>query len=207
MGVRSRLAVIACAAVTLTACGAPGPAVASLESVASYTVIPDDPLGPAQQSVTQWDGQTWEFAKPAAGKVTLVYFGYTSCPDVCPTTMADIAAVLRRLPAQTREKVWVQFVSTDPARDTAPRLRNWIQQFDPTFHAARGPIGSVIAAARTYGISIEAPRVTPSNYQVVHGAQVVVLDQHGGEVGFFHELAPIDSFAAAIPALIAKYAS
>lgn len=176
-----------------------------LSKIASYHPVSDSPLGPATQSVNQASGGTWTFDKPASGKLTLVYFGYTSCPDICPTTMADLASSLTRLPTSLTSKVWVQFVSTDPHRDTAKRLTRWLGSYSPTFHGGRAPIGQVIAAARTYGIPISAPKITPGDYQVTHGEQVLVLDQHGGEVGFFTGLAGSKAYAAVLPTLIKDY--
>jgi protein SCO1/2 len=113
---------------------------------------------------------------------------------------------MTRLSPSQAGKVWVQFVSTDPHRDTAKRLTRWIGSYSPRFHAGRAPIGQVIAAARSYGISISPPKVTPGDYEVTHGAQVLVLDQHGGEVGFFSELAGSKAYAEALPTLIKDYA-
>jgi len=192
------------------ACGSstdPASSTTSLSSIKQYHQIPQQPLGPARQQVAQaTDPGTWSYASPAKGKLTLLYFGYTSCPDICPTTMADLAVALRTLPRADAEKVWVQFVSTDPHRDTAARLQAWIHHYSPTFHAGRAPITQVIAAARTYGIGISKPKVTKHDYQVTHGAEVVVLDQHGGMVGYFSALTPSKVYAAALPTLIKDYA-
>lgn len=204
-----RLLAGAAALAALTGCGSTASSPSGttpLSAVTAYQRIPDQPLGPADQTVHLASGGTWSYARPAAGKLTLVYFGYTSCPDVCPTTMADLASAMTRLPASLADKVWVQFVSTDPHRDTAPRLTRWIDAYSPTFHAGRAPIGQVIAAARSYAISIARPTVTKGDYEVTHGAQVLVLDQHGGEVGFFSELAGAKAYAAALPTLIKEYA-
>jgi protein SCO1/2 len=191
----------------LAGCGdSTGPTATPLAEVSSYHPIPDQPLGPATQTIDQAAGGTWSYAKPAAGKLTLVYFGYTSCPDVCPTTMADLAAAMTRLPGALASKVWVQFVSTDPHRDTAARLSRWIDYYSATFHAGRAPIEQVVAAARSYAIAITPPKVTKHDYEVTHGAQVLVLDQHGGEVGFFSELAGAKAYAEALPTLIKDYA-
>lgn len=187
----------------LTACGSGGGA--SLSSIHGYTVVPGDPLAAPTQSVVQDDGQSWSYAKPAPGKVTLLYFGYTSCPDVCPITMADLSAALSQLPANVADKVWVQFVSTDPERDTAEKLSAWIGQINPRFHAARAPIDSVIAAGRAYGIAIEKPVVSKEDYHVTHGGQLLVLDQSGGAVGYFHELAATSTYQEAIPTLVKRY--
>lgn len=177
-----------------------------LSSVPKYEVVPDRPLGPAAQTVSQAAGGTWSFAHPATGMVTLLYFGYTDCSDVCPLTMSDLAVAMSKVPASVRDKVWVQFVSTDPHRDTAARLRQWIDAYSPSFHGGRAPIDQVIAAARSYGISISRPRTTAGDYQVSHGADVLVLNQQGGEVGFFGEMAGWKSYAAALPTLVQDYA-
>lgn len=201
---------VALACALLAGCGGNGsdagqPTV-PLSSVKSYQSIPDSPLGPATGTVAEASGGRWSYAKPTPGKITLLYFGYTSCPDVCPLTMNDVAVAIRKLPQQLQDQVWVQFVSTDPHRDTPARLTHWIDSYSPTFHAGRTGIEGVIGAAKTYGISIAKPKVTKGDYQVTHGAQLLVLDQHGAEVGFFSELAGWHAYDQALPTLIKEYA-
>ncbi len=194
-------------AAALAACGGSTPSQDdALARISSFQSVAASALGPAAGRVSQFDGTSWSFAHPADGKVTLLYFGYTSCPDVCPMTMSDLAGALHRLPASVRDRVWVQFVSTDPERDTARQLKWWLGTFYPGFHGGRMPIAGVIAAARSYGIAIEKPRVTKGDYTVAHGTQVVVLDQRGSAVGFFAELAGSTAYRDAIPALVEKYA-
>lgn len=172
----------------------------------NYVAIPDQPLAAPAGQVTQVDGSTWTYRSPAAGRLTLLYFGYTSCPDVCPTTLADLVTALDRLPADLQDKVDVQFVSTDPHRDTAKQIRRWLGGFGPGLHGGRAPIDDVIAAARAYGISIAAPKVTAADYQVTHGGQLMVLQPGGDAVGYFRELAGASAYAAKLPSLITKYA-
>jgi len=198
------------AAVLMLSAGLAGCSPASstpdLSTISDFALIPGDPRGPASQSIVQTDGSTWRFDHPDQGRVTLLYFGYTSCPDVCPTTMADLASAMARLPESVRSKVSVQFVSTDPARDTATQMRGWLDGFDPSFRGGRGPIDEVIAAAQVYGIGIEAPTVVDGDYQVTHGSKVLVLDGSGRAVGYFRGLAGAQSYLAAIPLLVQKYA-
>ncbi len=174
--------------------------------LAGFVHIPGKPLGPAKLTVTSMDGTPWRFDQAASGKITLIYFGYTSCPDVCPTTMADLANALRRTPRKVRDKIEVRFVSTDPRRDTPTQIRSWLSAFDPTFIGSRGPIRDVISAARTYGIGIDPPHVTNGDYQVTHGAQLLVLQPGGGEVGYFRELAGAGDYAASMTVLVRRYA-
>lgn len=187
----------------LAACASSSVDLAKLEH---YTPINGKPLGPASGQVTQLDGSQWRYAAPAADKITLLYFGYTSCPDVCPSTIADVAFALQKLPSETRDKVWVQFVSTDPDRDTPEQMRAWLGGFDPSFHGGRAPMDQVIADAKTYGVGIEAPEKKNGDYQVTHGAMLVVLNPKGEAVGYFTELAGHQSYMDAIPALVKKYA-
>lgn len=92
-------------------------------------------LTPAQPrpqfSLTDSSGKQYHFGTATAGKPTLLYFGYTHCPDVCPTTLADIADALRAVPAPLRARTQVVFVTTDVKRDTVPVLAEYLSKFDP----------------------------------------------------------------------------
>lgn len=77
------------------------------------------------------DGRLFDLRTRPSDEVTVLFFGYTNCDDVCPTTMADLAAGRRALPPATRQRVTVVFVTEDPARDTPIVLRRWLDQFDP----------------------------------------------------------------------------
>lgn len=92
-------------------------------------------LDPAQPrptfTLTDTTGKRYDFAARTRGLPTLLFFGYTHCPDVCPTTMAATAAALRGTPEPLRSQVQVVFVTTDPARDTGTVLAAWLRNFDP----------------------------------------------------------------------------
>jgi protein SCO1/2 len=81
-------------------------------------------------TLTDTSGASYDFMSATKGKPTLLFFGYTNCPDVCPTTMADIAVALRTVPADVAEQVQVVFVTTDPKRDTTTAIRTWLDHFD-----------------------------------------------------------------------------
>jgi protein SCO1 len=91
-------------------------------------------LDPAQPrptfTLTDTAGKPYDFAARTRGAPTLLFFGYTHCPDVCPTTMADVATALRGTPAALQKSVRVVFVTTDPKRDTGPVLAKWLRAFD-----------------------------------------------------------------------------
>lgn len=80
--------------------------------------------------LTNQDGASFNFAEETAGQPTLLFFGYANCPDVCPTTMADVALALKAVPADVAARTRVVFVTTDPARDTAESLGTYLARFD-----------------------------------------------------------------------------
>jgi protein SCO1/2 len=90
-----------------------------------------DPAQPRPAFVlTDTHGKRFDFAARTAGHPTLLFFGYTNCPDVCPTTLADIHTALTKVPASIQKQVYVVFVTTDVKRDTGPVLARWLANFD-----------------------------------------------------------------------------
>ncbi|GAA4858948.1 SCO family protein [Kitasatospora terrestris] len=171
------------AALALTACSSSGgsgsgdsPAKVSKESSGS----------PYQASVlkkhfdkpglvlTDTSGRPYDLREQTAGKATLLFFGYTSCPDVCPTTMGDIGVAMSRLPAEDRKKIDVVFVSTDPERDTPKVLRTWLDSMGTGFIGLTGDLAKVKEAAKPLGILVEDPIVNADGTVTsTHGAQVL----------------------------------
>jgi protein SCO1/2 len=122
-------------------------------------------------------GRPFHFRRETDGTVTLLFFGYTSCPDVCPVTLSNLAAVLRDLPADQRRRVKVVFVSTDPERDTPGRLAAWLARFDPDFVGLVGSRREVAAVEAALGL---VPATTGADGLVLgHAAQVIVFAPDG----------------------------
>ena len=113
------------------------------------------------------------------GKVTLVFFGYTQCPDVCPSTLAELAAVKREL-GKDGERVQGVFVSVDPERDTPQILKAYMAGFDPGFVALRGTPEQTQAAARNFKVFFaKVPGRSEGSYTVDHTAGTYVFDAQG----------------------------
>jgi len=113
------------------------------------------------------------------GKVVVVFFGYTQCPDVCPTTMADLAEVKKSLGADG-ERLQVLFVSVDPERDTPEVLKGYMANFDPTFLALYTTPDKLAALAKDYKIYYKkVDGKTPTSYTVDHSAGNYVYDPKG----------------------------
>ena len=124
--------------------------------------------------LTGTDGRLYDFRRGTDGYLTLLFFGYTHCPDVCPVHMANIAAVLKRLPVDVGRAVRVVFVTTDPARDTPARLREWLVAFDPSFIGLTGTPKELEQVQQTAGVMPAEPDTTAGpDYTVGHAAQVI----------------------------------
>lgn len=133
-------------------------------------------------TLTSTDGRPFEFKSETEGAVTLLYFGYTNCPDVCPTHLANIAAALRRMSREDQNKIRVVFVTTDPDRDTPERLRQWLNNFDRRFIGLRGPADSVNQIQASLGLPPATMEVMDSAaagpraaYGMGHAAQVLAF--------------------------------
>lgn len=113
------------------------------------------------------------------GKAVVVFFGYTQCPDVCPTTLATLAQTMKLLGADA-DRVQVLFVTIDPARDTAVLLAQYVPAFDPRFLALRGDADATAKVAKEFKIIYEkVPGATPGSYTMDHSAGTYVFDPRG----------------------------
>lgn len=133
--------------------------------------------------LTGVDGKPYDFARETFGKVTLLFFGYTHCPDVCPLHMANIAAVLRTLPPEQRNQIRVVFVTTDPERDTPARLKEWLGAIDPTFIGLTGEQAMLDSVQKSLGLRVAEKEVPAggdsTKYFVGHAAQVIAFARDG----------------------------
>ena len=115
------------------------------------------------------------------GQVVALTFGYTSCPDVCPTVLAELSQLRLRLGAAAR-RVQVVYVSVDPERDTAERLRAYTEQFDKTFLGLTGAPDQLTTVWKAYGVSLvrrDLPGSKPPTYLIHHSASVFLIDPAG----------------------------
>jgi len=113
------------------------------------------------------------------GKVTLLFFGYTQCPDVCPTTLAELAQAKKDLGAEG-DRIQGVFVTVDPERDTPEVLKGYVSSFDPSFVALRGSPEQTAAAAKEFKVFYaKVDGKTPGSYTMDHTAASYVLDAKG----------------------------
>lgn len=114
-----------------------------------------------------------------AGKINLLYFGYTHCPDVCPLALTHLHVVLQRLGAQG-DRVHVLFVSVDPTRDTPELLHQYVRAFDPRITGLTGTPQQIKALAKRYRGAFNREAAKPDgSYEVSHSSGVFVFDAEG----------------------------
>ncbi|MBY8879197.1 SCO family protein [Actinacidiphila acidipaludis] len=136
----------------------------------------DTPFTKPDITLTDNHGKPFDLVKQTAGHPTLLFFGYTHCPDVCPTTMSDIALAKSRLPRADQAELRVVFVSSDPQRDTPARLNEWLGAMDKSFIGLTGRFSVIQAAARSVGVAIEPPvKEKDGSITVTHGAEVLAF--------------------------------
>ena len=196
--------VLAATATGLVACGADTPRDGAAASVTvnsrddgyAGTLVADPPLRPADVVLRDTRGAPHPLDPDGQQGVTALFFGFTHCEDVCPTTMADLAAARRALPASLAQRVEVVFVTVDPRRDTVRVLDRWLGRFDPSFVGLRGPVARVhrledsLYAAQS---AVEQPTGgrghhhgdpdassgSPDDYEVSHTGSVYVFGPGG----------------------------
>jgi len=113
------------------------------------------------------------------GKIVLLYFGYTFCPDVCPATLLNITSMLKTL-GDKADDVRVLFVTVDPNRDTLPVLKQYTQSFAPEVDGLRGTADQLAALAKRYRVAYSVkPAADAKDYEVTHGSAVYVFNRAG----------------------------
>lgn len=146
-----------------------------------YGSVLEHPVPKVDFTLSDTDGRPFQFASETEGSLTLLFFGYTNCPDICPIHLASIAAVMRDFPYEIRSRIEVVFVSTDPVRDTPERLRAWLDGFDKSFVGLLGTVEQVTDIERSFGLapSFVDPAQDPESYMVGHAAQVLAFTTDG----------------------------
>lgn len=136
------------------------------------------------------------------GKVVLVFFGFTQCPDVCPTTLGDLAAVKQKLGAKG-DKLQVIFASVDPSRDTPEILQAYLANFDPSFLALRGSDEETAKMAKDFKVYYKrVDGQTPGSYTMDHTAGDYIFDPEGRLRLYSRYGTPVDTLAKDIEQLI-----
>lgn len=169
---RCALLFIVAGSVTLAACGGG----ASTEDLQGVVVDPPQPK--PEFTLTDTTGNPYDFATETEGKLTLLYFGYLNCPDICPVHLAQIAETFDRIPDVARDAE-VVFVSVDPERDSPEEIRDFLDNFDERFTGLTGTPDEIEAAQTAAGVPVAVFVGDGDDYTVTHAAQVIAFAPDG----------------------------
>lgn len=136
------------------------------------------------------------------GKWSLLFFGYTFCPDICPTTLAQMRELKSKMPEEARNNLQVVLVSVDPNRDTPEQLKKYLGYFDPQFIGLTGELENIQKLANAVSIPFIPGDTSKENYTVDHSGNLVILGPDGTQRGFIR--APLNNakLAVQIPELV-----
>ncbi|GAA2294558.1 SCO family protein [Streptomyces atrovirens] len=204
-------ALLAVASLTLSACGSgdndsgdPVAVVSEEAGAQKAATVLDKPFEKPDLVLTDTNGEEYDLREQTAGRPTLIYFGYTHCPDVCPLTMSNLAVAKKQLPQEQQDELRIVFVTTDPERDTSAALGKWLKGIDSQVVGLTGDFDTIQAGARTLGISIDPPRKDDNGKTVSdHGTQVVAFSPKtdGGYV-LYGEDATVEDYTKDLPKII-----
>lgn len=175
-----RWAVALCATALLAGCATTDEPVVTVVSESPAGVFKGTTLDKAMPkpdvTLTDTAGKPFNIAKDTKGRVVALYIGYTNCPDVCPTTMADLSVAMSSLPKDVANDIDVIMITSDPERDTPKRLRKWLGSFSYDAIGLTGPYSKIQDAADDVGVFLDPPKKNPDGTVTVeHGAQVILF--------------------------------
>ena len=165
----------------------------------------DEPYPSAADfTLMQANGKSFQFSKQQ-DKITLLFFGYTSCPDVCPTTMAEFKRAMDSLSPTYRSQVQVVFVTVDPKRDTPEKMQEYVDHFDSSFIGLSGSEEELAKIWNAYGIyRLEVPGSSAAGYSVDHTARITMIDKNGKMRDSFGIDTPVEDLVHDIQLLLKK---
>lgn len=152
--------------------------------------------------LTSASGDGWDSSE-LQGQWNLLFFGYTFCPDICPTTMAELRQLTLALPEQDRQRLRVTMISVDPNRDTPQQLNAYLSFFDAGFRGATGDAAELARLAQALSVAYIEPDTRQDNYLVDHSGQVILIDPQGRYVGFIRPPLQPNALAALLPKIMA----
>ena len=164
----------------------------------------DKPYDVPDIALTATDGAEFSLASDRDEPLTLVFFGYTHCPDICPMVLGSLSSGLTKLDDADRERVEVVVVTTDPARDTEQVLRDYLDGFDPAWEGLTGELATIRDLAKPLGIYVDDGRQLPSGgYDLgAHGTSVVGIDDSGHASVYWDQDTSPAEFASDIHTLL-----
>ena len=157
----------------LAGCGSSGGA----SSDFTGTLLAPEPFEVSSTPLVDTGGAAYSLTEDTDKDLTLVFFGYTHCPDICGQVMATLAGTLARLDDEQKDRLDVVFVTTDPARDDEAVVGKYVSAFDPSIIGLTGELDDIVEVARSMAVAVDKGQKLPSGgYEVTHGTRVLAID-------------------------------
>jgi protein SCO1/2 len=162
-----------------------------------------EPYPPAPEfELVRENGSTFRLSE-MRGNIVLLFFGFTSCPDVCPTTMAELKTALEKIDANEARNVKVVFVTVDPKRDTPERVQEYVNHFNQDFIGLSGGESELERIWNEYGVFRQVVNdASADGYTIDHTARVTLIDQHGNMRVSYNFDTPVDDIVHDLKLLI-----
>jgi protein SCO1/2 len=183
--------------VLLAGCGSSGgsdPAVTGVkisDDDGYHGIYLDKTYAVADEKLVDTSGKAFELATQP--RRTLVFFGYTNCPDICQVVMSTLASAITKLSPDERRQVQVAFVTTDPARDTRRVMRRYLERYNKDFVGVTGPLRSIVTLAKPMGIDIlKGQKLASGGYEVEHTTNVIAVRRGQGDLVWTASTSPSD---------------
>lgn len=155
----------------LAACGG------GAQSAELTGTVLDPPFEVSSTPLVGTDGEPFSLTDDTDKDLTLVFFGYTNCPDICGQVMATLAGTLARLDDSEKERLDVVFVTTDPARDDEAVVEDYVSAFDPGIIGLTGDLDDIVEVGKSLYVGVDRGEKLPSGgYDVTHGTRVMAID-------------------------------
>jgi protein SCO1/2 len=164
----------------------------------------DPPFKVSSAELVDTSGDPYSLTKSTDKRLTLVFFGYTHCPDICGLVMSNLASAMKRLDDSDRKQVDVVFVTTDPARDTGTVLRRYLDHLDPSFIGVTGDLDTIAAVGQSVAVGM-GTKLPSGGYDVgTHSTQVTAIDSDDDAPMYWHQDTTAAQFAEDIHTLLRR---
>lgn len=161
--------------------------------VSLHGTVVDPPFTVAADTLTTTEGASYSLAEDTSAELTLVFFGYTQCPDICPAVLSSITSGLVKLTEEQRDQVDIVFVTSDPDRDTPEVLRTYLDRFDQGIVGLSGDLDTIAEVGESIGVYVDAGEELPGGgYDPnSHGSYVIgINDRHQAPIFWSGDTAP-----------------
>ncbi|WP_376779840.1 SCO family protein [Stutzerimonas kunmingensis] len=184
------------------ACAPPGFALDrdALLDQANILLLPRERPIPQLKLIDQ-DGQPFSTSS-LQGRWHILFFGFTACPDICPTTLSDMRRLLSGLPSETREQLQVVLVSADPARDTPEQLKAYLSYYRAGFSGLTGDMEQLLRLSRALGLPFVPARETEGDYSVSHSGNLALVAPDGSLRGHIRAPLKLEGLQRMLPQIL-----